>query len=59
MELFQQVMKIINKIPDNNSNNKQQTNDEWANFRSFYVSVTGSLELAFSTATYFGVESFM
>jgi hypothetical protein len=60
MELFQQVMKIINKVQDNNGNSgKKQNNDEWANFRSFYVSVTGSVELAFASSTYFGVESFM
>jgi len=57
MELFQQVMKIINKVPDNG--NRQQSSDDWANFRSFYVSVTGSAELAFTASTYFGVDSFM
>jgi hypothetical protein len=57
MELLQTVIKVINKIPDDKKGRSQ--GDDWANFRSFYVSVTGSAQLSFFSASYFGMEDIM
>ena len=59
MELFQNIVKSLNKIPTEKESSKVGTEGDWKNFRSFYVSASGKIQLDLKAASYFGIDSFM
>ena len=59
MELFQTVIKALNKVPTNKEPVKLGNEGDWKNFRSFYISANGKVQLDLKQASYFGIDSFM
>ena len=57
MELFQNVIKTLNKIPTDKA--KVGTEGDWKNFRSFFVSAHGKVQIDLKASTLFGVDSFL
>lgn len=59
MELFQQVIKSLNKIPNERTASNLGNEGDWKNFRSFFVSAHGKVELDLKASTLFGIDSYM
>jgi hypothetical protein len=59
MELFQNVIKTLNKIPTQKDNANIGNEGDWKNFRSFFMSANGKVQMDLKAASYFGIESFM